>query len=67
MNTDMWYKAIGLPGILEIKETSIKELLRSFVKDGLLVDNGVTKDVNTKRYKKTRFFRYRASKMLLNF
>ena len=49
MNTDMWYKASDLADVLGIKETRTKELLRSLVEDGLLVDNGVIKG---RKYKK---------------
>ncbi len=49
MNTDVWYKASDLAGVLGIKETRTKELLRSLVEDGLLADNGVTKG---RKYKK---------------
>ena len=49
MNTDVWYKASDLADVLGIKETRTKELLRSLVKDGLLVDNGVIKG---RKYKK---------------
>ena len=49
MNTDVWHKASDLADILGIKETRTKELLRSLVEDGLLVDNGVIKG---RKYKK---------------
>ena len=49
MNTDMWYKTSDLADVLGIKETRTKELLRSLVEDGLLVDNGVIKG---RKYKK---------------
>ena len=49
MNTDVWYKASDLAGALGIKETRTKELLRSLVEDGLLVNNGVIKG---RKYKK---------------
>ena len=49
MKTDSWYKVSDLTGVLGIKETRTKELLRSLVKDGLLADNGVIKG---RKYKK---------------
>ena len=49
MNTDVWYKASNLADILGIKETRTKELLRSLVENGLLVDNGVIKGCKYKK------------------
>ena len=49
MKTDVWYKARDLADVLGIKETRTKELLRSLVEDGLLMDNGVIKG---RKYKK---------------
>ena len=51
MNTDVWYKASDLADVLGIKETRTKELLRSLVGDGLLVDNEVIKG---RKYKKVQ-------------
>ena len=42
-----WYRSSDLMGVLEIKETRTKELLRLMVKMGELVDDGSTKG---KRY-----------------
>lgn len=51
MQYDIWYKAIDLMDILNVKETRTKELLRALVAKGDLIDDGETKG---KKYKKVK-------------
>lgn len=44
-----WYRSSDLMGILDLKETRTKDLLRLMVKQGKIVDDGATKG---KRYQK---------------
>ena len=44
-----WYRSSDLMGILDLKETRTKHLLRLMVKLGKIVDDGATKG---KRYQK---------------
>ncbi|WP_026505919.1 hypothetical protein [Butyrivibrio sp. NC3005] len=47
MNPGEWYRSSDLMGVLDVKETRTKELLRILVDLGKLVDDGATKG---KRY-----------------